>query len=236
MKPTPNSLLAGQVIAQLSVLGMFFATPMEWAITFFMYCGIMLGITVAYHRYWSHYCFTAPNWFVYLMTFFAHIMMVGPALAWSAQHREHHKFADTEKDPHSPEYRGFIRCYFSQVKSLPKMKFVTDLLRNDFLKAQHRYYWHVIVAWAATLFLIDPFAVVYAWLAPAGFAKLIGSIVFIHSHRGGKPRSDHWLGIATLGEGYHSNHHKSPWDWRFHKYDVGGMLIGLFEDTFRISK
>ena len=106
------------------------------------------------------------------------------------------------------------------------MKYATDLLRNDFLKGQHRYYWHVILLWAVTLFLIDPYAVVYAWL-PAGFAKLIGSIVFVHSHRGGIPRSDHWLGIVTLGEGYHARHHDEPWSWNFHKYDVGGKLIGL---------
>ena len=227
MKPTPKSLLAGQVIAQLSVLGMLFASPLQWTVAFTIYCCIMLGITVGYHRYWSHYSFKAPKWFVYPMTFFGHIMMVGPVIAWAAQHREHHKFADTEKDPHSPAYQGFIRCYFSQVMSLPRMKYATDLLRNDFLKGQHRYYWHVILLWAAVLFLIDPYAVVYAWLAPAGFAKLIGSIVFVYSHRGGIPRSDHWLGIVTLGEGYHARHHDEPWSWDFHKYDVGGKLIGL---------
>ena len=108
------------------------------------------------------------------------------------------------------------------------MKFATDLLRIDILKLQHRYYWHVIVAWQ-TLFVIDPFALIYAWLAPAGFAKLIGSIVFVYSHRGGTPRSDHWLGLITLGEGYHEKHHDYPWNWNFHPLDVGGKLIWLFK-------
>lgn len=229
MKPTPNSLLTGQVIAQLSILGMLFASPLQWSVTLGVYCLIMLGITIAYHRFWSHYSFEAPKWFVYPLTFFAHIMMVGPVIAWAAQHREHHKFADTEKDPHSPQYQGFIRSYFSQVKSVPRMKFATDLLRIDILKLQHRYYWHIIVAWAATLFVIDPFALIYAWLAPAGFAKLIGSIVFVYSHRGGTPRSDHWLGLITLGEGYHEKHHDKPWQWNFHPLDVGGKLIWLFK-------
>ena len=229
MKPTPNSLLTGQVIAQLSILGMLFASPLQWSVTLGVYCLIMLGITIAYHRFWSHYSFEAPKWFVYPLTFFAHIMMVGPVIAWAAQHREHHKFADTEKDPHSPQYQGFIRSYFSQVKSVPRMKFATDLLRIDILKLQHRYYWHIIVAWAATLFVIDPFALIYAWLAPAGFAKLIGSIVFVYSHRGGTPRSDHWLGLITLGEGYHEKHHDKPWKWNFHPLDVGGKLIWLFK-------
>ena len=105
MKPTPLTLLIGQTIAQLSVIPMFFiGTPVTWAICAFMYFGIMtFGITMGYHRYWSHYSFKCSKWLEYVMMFFAHIMMVGPALAWVAQHREHHDHADTEKDPHSPE-------------------------------------------------------------------------------------------------------------------------------------
>ena len=57
MRPTPISLLIGQTIAQLSVIPMFFiGTPVTWAICAFMYFGIMtFGITMGYHRYWSHY-------------------------------------------------------------------------------------------------------------------------------------------------------------------------------------
>ena len=83
MKPTPLTLLIGQTIAQLSVIPMFFiGTPVTWAICAFMYFGIMtFGITMGYHRYWSHYSFKCSKWLEYVIMFFAHIMMVGPSLA-----------------------------------------------------------------------------------------------------------------------------------------------------------
>jgi stearoyl-CoA desaturase (delta-9 desaturase) len=220
MKPTPLTLLIGQTIAQLSVIPMFFIGTTT-TMTF--------GITMGYHRYWSHYSFKCSKTLEYVMMFFAHIMMVGPALAWVAQHREHHDHADTEKDPHSPKYRGFIRCYYSQVMSLPKMKYAKDLLKNDLCKFQHRMYWQALLAYGTTLFLLDPFAIIYAWLAPAGFAKLIGSFVFIYSHRGGKPRSDYLLGLVTFGEGFHEKHHVEPWSWDFHRWDIGGKIIKLLK-------
>jgi fatty-acid desaturase len=233
LRPTPISLLVGQTIAQISVIPMFFiGTPVTWAICAFMYFGIMtFGITMGYHRYWSHYSFKCSKWLEYVMMFFAHIMMVGPALAWVAQHREHHVHADTDKDPHSPEYQGLIRCYYSQVMSLPKMQYVKkDLMRDKLCKTQHRYYWHFMLLLLFVLLLFGGVeAVIYAWLAPAGFAKLIGSLVFIHSHRGGKPRSDYWLGLLTFGEGFHAKHHDEPWNWDFHSWDIGGKIIRLLK-------
>jgi len=105
-----------------------------------------------------------------------------------------------------------------------------DLLRDELCKTQHRYYWHFMLLWLSALFLFGGYeAVIYAWLAPAGFAKLIGSIVFVHSHRGGKPRSDYWLGMVTFGEGFHAKHHEEPWSWDFHPWDIGGKIIRLLK-------
>ena len=102
-------------------------------------------------------------------------------------------------------------------------------MKNDLCKAQHRYYWHFLGIFGLILALIDPYALIYAWLAPAGFAKLIGSIVFVHSHRGGTPRSDYWLGMVTFGEGFHAKHHDEPWSWNFHPWDIGGKIIRLLK-------
>ena len=77
-----------------------------------------MGITMGYHRYYSHRAFKMPKWIEYYLLFFAHIMMVGPAITWVANHREHHKYVDTPKDPHSPHYRGWLMAYAGQVLSL----------------------------------------------------------------------------------------------------------------------
>ena len=111
----------------------------------------------------------------------------------------------------------------------PNIKWAGRLLRNDLYRAQHRYYWEIIAAFALILSVIDPFALVYAWLAPAGFAKLIGSLVFSYSHRGGEPHSDLFVGLLTFGEGFHEPHHVDRKLSIWHPLDVGGRIIQLIK-------
>ena len=225
------SLFAGQLISMFSIVPMVaYGTASQWVILFAMYFGIMtFGLTMGYHRYLSHGQFKCPKWFELVMLFFAHIMMVGPAILWVATHRAHHKYSDTDKDPHSPKYKGYIYAHFLQVFTEPNIKWSGRLLKDNLYRAQHRYYWEVIIVYATVLAIIDPFALVYAWLAPAGFAKLIGSLVFSYSHRGGVPHSDLIVGLITFGEGFHEEHHISPRNVVWHPLDVGGRLIQLIK-------
>jgi len=151
--------------------------------------------------------------------------MVGPVIVWVANHREHHRFTDTENDPHSPKYKGYFYSYFLQVITKIEFKFVRDLLKVNRYRMQVKYYWHVLFAWAGVLLLIDPFAIVYAWLAPAGLAKIIGSLVFSYSHRKGEPHDDWLVGILTFGEGFHRQHHDKPSKVVWHNHDITGMMI-----------
>jgi fatty-acid desaturase len=232
----PITLLAGQLLAQVTAIASLFLyswTPATVAIAVGVYVSIMLGITMGYHRLYSHRAFKCPKWIEYYLLFFAHIMMVGPAITWSANHREHHKFADTPKDPHSPHYRGWLLAYFGQVLIDIDFKYVKDLLKSPIHRYQVKYYWQVILVWAFLLFSIDPYALIYAWLAPAGFGKLIGSLVFTFSHRGRKAHSDLWVGLITLGEGFHDIHHNSR-KMLWHPLDLGGQLIRMIDRDVKI--
>lgn len=226
----PWSLFAGQVVAMLSIIPMIiYANWWQWLLCIFMYLNIVtLGISVGYHRKFSHRLFECPEWFEYVMLFLANIMMVGPALLWVANHREHHRYTDTEKDPHSPTHKGYIYSHFLQVFTNPRKKFMVDLLRQNKFKLQHRYYWQINLVWGALLYLIDPFLVIYMWLAPAGISKIFGSLVYSYSHRGGKPNNDLWVGLVSGGEGFHSPHHENTRLQRWHKYDIGGFFIEKF--------
>ena len=76
-----------------------------------------------------------------------------------------------------------------------------------------------------TLAFIDPFALIYAWLAPAGLAKLIGSLIFTYGHHGGRPHNNILLGLVTFGEGFHFNHHNDESKFQWGKLDIGGWII-----------
>ena len=234
----PITLLAGQLIAQVTaILSLFLIgwTASTIAISLFVYISIMLGITMGYHRYYSHKAFKMPKWIEYYLLFFAHIAMFGPAITWVANHREHHKYVDTEKDPHSPHYRGWLMAYAGQVLIDIDFKLVRDLLKDNLHRMQVKYYWHVIIVYAAILFSINPMLLMYAWLVPAGFAKLIGSLVFTYSHRGKKANSDTWVGIITLGEGFHDKHHVNARTALWHPLDLGGQLIRMIDSNAKIQ-
>ena len=234
----PITLLAGQLIAQVTaILSLFLIdwTASTIAISLFVYISIMLGITMGYHRYYSHKAFKMPKWIEYYLLFFAHIAMFGPAITWVANHREHHKYVDTEKDPHSPHYRGWLMAYAGQVLIDIDFKLVRDLLKDNLHRMQVKYYWHVIIVYAAILFSINPMLLIYAWLVPAGFAKLIGSLVFTFSHRGKKAHSDTWVGIITLGEGFHEAHHVNARTALWHPLDLGGQIIRMIDSNAKIQ-
>ena len=234
-KYLPQTLLLGQLVAMLSVVPLFmYATPWQLGITFAIYACIMSSITILYHRLLSHRSFVCPAWLEFTMAFFAHIMMVGPAIVWVANHREHHKYTDTELDPHSPYYRGVFRAYFLQVMAKIDFSLCRDMLRNKRYRLQVAYYWPIIFFWAYLLFVLYPFALIYAWLAPAGLAKLIGSLVFTYSHRNRQAHSDIWVGLITFGEGFHAPHHADPRKVLWHPLDIGGQLIRLIDRNAKV--
>ena len=68
-----------------------------------------------------------------------------------------------------------------------------------------------------------------------GFAKLIGSLVFTFSHRGKKAHSDTWVGIITLGEGFHEAHHVNARTALWHPLDLGGQIIRMIDSNAKIQ-
>jgi stearoyl-CoA desaturase (delta-9 desaturase) len=61
-----------------------------------------LGVTVGYHRYFTHSSFKAKPGLRVALAVAGSLAMEGPVVTWVADHRRHHKYSDKEGDPHSP--------------------------------------------------------------------------------------------------------------------------------------
>jgi stearoyl-CoA desaturase (Delta-9 desaturase) len=125
-----------------------------------------LGVTVGFHRLFTHRSFaTGPA----LRGFFAAIgsaAIEGPVISWVADHRRHHAFSDQEGDPHSPHVghgsgwrgalRGFVHAHvgwlFIHTNRGSKQRFAPDLLKDPIVSFIDR----TFVVWAA-LGLAIPF-------------------------------------------------------------------------------
>lgn len=81
----------------------------SWALCVLMYCCCAYGITMGYHRLWSHRAFEASLPVRLLLAFFGAGSVQGSIRWWSRKHRYHHRFTDTELDPYNSKY-GLCRC------------------------------------------------------------------------------------------------------------------------------
>lgn len=230
LKHGPRTLLIFQIAAHLSVpvlfiYGQWWQFLVVALVYFFNGC---VGMTMTYHRLLSHRSFETGSWFRIFGVLCATIGLTGTAVSWVAIHREHHRYTDTEKDPHSPKFKGWLRTHFFSMFVKVHPRYVRDLYQDGFLAFQHRYYYMINFAYAGTLYLIDPFAVVYAWLVPAAVLWNAGSSIVSLSHRDGHAHNDWIFALLVWGEGYHTNHHTNPALSRFGRLDLAGWLINRF--------
>jgi stearoyl-CoA desaturase (delta-9 desaturase) len=115
----------------------------DLAILAVMYLLTALGVTVGYHRLYTHRAFDAVAPVRYAFAILGSMAVQGPVIDWVADHRKHHAFADDEGDPHSPHghgpgLRGTLRGLFhahmgwltSTQGQAEKRRFAADLLED----------------------------------------------------------------------------------------------------------
>lgn len=186
--------------------------------------------TVFYHRVVTHKNLI-KSFFENLLLILSTIGMSGSALAWAATHRQHHKFSDTEKDPHSPKYKGYLRTYWYSSAGPWSIRYVPDLLRNKKYLFQHNYYFHINILYHLIIFITTPIEIYWLLCIVPGFLMwFTGSIINCFSHATTGPINNTILGILTLGEGWHKNHHNQASNIRFNSnLDLGYFLYKLIK-------
>lgn len=80
--------------------------PAELAILAVGYLATGIGVTVGYHRLFTHRSFETYRPVRYAFAVVGQMAVEGDVLTWVADHRKHHQFSDREGDPHSP-HAGF---------------------------------------------------------------------------------------------------------------------------------
>ena len=71
-----------------------------------MYVLTAVGITVGYHRLFTHRAFETNRVVQFVLAVLGSMAVEGPLLKWVAIHRCHHQHSDTHEDPHSPHEQG----------------------------------------------------------------------------------------------------------------------------------
>jgi stearoyl-CoA desaturase (delta-9 desaturase) len=132
----------------------------ELAILFVGYALTGLGITVGFHRLFTHRAFSTYRPVKYVFAVLGQMAVEGPVLAWVADHRKHHQFSDRPGDPHSPHaefgdgpleaLRGLWHAHtgwlFSAAGRADQQRYAKDLLQDKGLRVIARLFLVTVIA------------------------------------------------------------------------------------------
>lgn len=243
---SPNlvTLLFWHVIAHIVfIFFCFYGTLEQWLIAILLYfIQTTIGGTITFHRLLSHKSFKTSKYVEYLGSLIGSIGGNGSGLAWAAVHREHHRYTDTEKDPHCPNNKGFFFTQFISYYHTPNLRYVPDLLRKTFHVKVHEYYWLINLFYITIIALYDINAVIYAYFVPAlltwhagSFINTINHCFGYRNHETKDTSTNNFLtGYLVSGEGWHNNHHANPKNENFgqkwYEFDLGYQIIKFIKE------
>ena len=111
----PVQVAVTSVIAVTPLAGLAVAIWLAWGhgvgvtdllLMTVLYTVTGLGVTVGYHRYFTHRGFRATRSLRIALAVAGSMAFEGSVIAWVATHRRHHAFSDRPGDPHSPYRYG----------------------------------------------------------------------------------------------------------------------------------
>src|ERR671918_1619285 len=121
-----------------------------------------LGVTVGFHRLFTHRSFKARPAVRAILAVLGSAAIEGPVISWVADHRKHHAFSDRPGDPHSPHVdhgvgwtgalRGLLHAHvgwlFRHDQRGARARYAPDLLADPIIRFVDR----TFVVWAVAGF------------------------------------------------------------------------------------
>jgi stearoyl-CoA desaturase (delta-9 desaturase) len=266
---TFQRVLVGVFVA-VPLLALIAAIPLLWSVGFLGWHDVVialvfywvsgLGVTVGYHRYFTHGSFKAVTGLRVALAVAGSLSIEGPVITWVSDHRRHHKYSDREGDPHSPwKYgddwkalsKGLVFAHIGWLfdpNKTSQEKFSPDLLADRRIKAVDRLFPAMV---AVSLLL--PALIGGLWgmswhgALTAFFWGSLVRIALLHHvtwsinsicHTFGseefevrdRSRNVSWLAIASFGESWHNLHHADPTCARH------GALKGQLDPSARVIR
>jgi stearoyl-CoA desaturase (Delta-9 desaturase) len=255
----PNPVISGRrtnfqhamiyVFVVTPMVALVAAVPLAWGwgvgwqdlvLLAVFYVPAVLGITVGFHRHFTHKSFKAKRWLRVTMAIVGSLAVQGNVLNWVADHRRHHAFSDREGDPHSPWLfgtsaaavaKGFLHAHmtwFFDKDETNHRRFIPDLLADSAIVKVSK----TFGVWVAVSLLLPAVLgglLTWSWVGIltgffwGGLVRLaisnhvtwsINSICHMIGERPFKSRDrsrNFWpLAILSMGESWHNLHHADP--------------------------
>lgn len=223
-----------------AVYGLFIITSAStltliWSAVCFMMSA--LGVTAGAHRLWSHRSYKAKLPLRIFLAVANSMAFQNDIYEWARDHRAHHKFSETNADPHNAT-RGFffahigwllVRKHPDVIEKGCKLD-LSDLKADGVVMFQRRHYKLSILVMC---FLVPTLVPWYLWgekfwvayFVPGllRYAVVLNATWLVNSaaHMWGmrpydisiNPRENRFVAFSAVGEGFHNYHHTFPYDY-----------------------
>jgi stearoyl-CoA desaturase (delta-9 desaturase) len=227
----------------VTAIALLWGVAFDWvhlAILGGMYVATGVGITVGYHRLFTHRSFRTSRPVAAILAALGSMAVEGPVLHWVAVHRRHHQHSDGRDDPHSPHghgagamsvVRGMWHAHVGWMfrrDAAGLAGYVRDLGKDPMI----RWMSHLFPLWVLASLLIPAALgglITGTWTGAllgflwGGLARLflvhhvtwsINSVCHIWGTRPfechDESRNNAIFGVLGFGEGWHNNHHAFP--------------------------
>ncbi len=158
--------------------------PLELGLMAGFYVVTCMGVTLGYHRMFTHRAFEASRGFRAVIAIIGSMAVEGSVITWVADHRKHHAFTDKEGDHHSPHLSGpgfwggvkglwhaHIGWLFETVGTADRERFAPDLVKDRALRVIDR----LFPLWVTLTFAI-PFAL--GWIVGGGIVAALTALLW----------------------------------------------------------
>ncbi|XP_042840219.1 stearoyl-CoA desaturase 5 isoform X2 [Prionailurus viverrinus] len=196
-----------------------------------------LGVTAGAHRLWSHRSYKAKLPLRIFLAVANSMAFQNDIFEWSRDHRVHHKYSETDADPHNAR-RGFffshigwlfVRKHPDVIEKGRKLD-LTDLLADPVVRFQRKYYKITVVlmcfviptlvpwcAWEESLWNSYFLASILRYTISLNISWLVNSAAHMYGNRPYdkhiSPRQNPLVTLGAIGEGFHNYHHTFPFDY-----------------------
>lgn len=223
----------------------------------------ILAITVGFHRLLTHRAFQTGNAVKLVLTIVACMAAQGPPIYWVSNHRRHHRYVDRAGDPHSPlndngrllgAWTGFWHAHVGWTMRhdlINSIHYCPDLLQDKIVRwvGRHYFIWvllGIVLPGLVGWYLEGSISGLFEGMFWCGLVRLfftyhltngINSAAHMWGYQryetGDSSRNNWFLGIFTLGEGWHNNHHAdgtaAVFSRAWYEIDIGGAFIVLLQ-------
>ncbi|KPJ02273.1 Acyl-CoA Delta(11) desaturase [Papilio xuthus] len=209
---------------------------------------LRISITAGAHRLWTHRAYKAKLPLQIILVVLNSLAFQNTAIDWVRDHRLHHRYSDTDADPHNAT-RGFFYSHIGwllvrkheEVKRRGKFIDMSDIYANPVLCFQRKY----AIPFIGTICFVLPTIIpmyffgeslktawciaVLRYVLNLHIAFLVNSAAHIWGNkpydRTIKPVQSLPVSFVAFGEGFHNYHHVFPWDYR--TAELGNNYLNL---------